>query len=182
MPARLDLSGDAFRDHVQEQARIRKRNQRAREKASRDRSRDCPVTAMTQEGPRHVTPPTPARHAVPPRERPSTPPKGGSPPVPSPNRSAAVIDALRAAGLCDHLSPRDHAAIKASTLSPAAIVEALAAAVRGEWGNAWLRDNLSVHAVIDRYSAFDAARRHPVRERPRSAVGRALELYGYGLE
>ena len=81
----------------------------------------------------------------------------GAKAAPKPNKSGEVIDLLRDEELPDALSPRDHAAIKRSALSPTQIVTAFGAAFRGEWGNGWLRDNLAIWAVLDRYAGYQAS-------------------------
>jgi hypothetical protein len=73
-----------------------------------------------------------------------------------PNRSAELIDLLRAAGVPFDLSARDHAAVKASRLTPRQIAAAYGAAYRGEWGDPWLRDNLCVRLVIERWAGYQA--------------------------
>lgn len=104
-------------------------------------------------------------------------------PQPKPNKSAEVIDALRAASLPDALSARDHAAIKKTPLSAGQIVQAFGAVYRGEWGDDWLRDNLSVRVVIERWAGFAARRSGNGRaQEPRSAVARELaELRAEGV-
>jgi hypothetical protein len=77
-------------------------------------------------------------------------------PAPRPNRSAELIDLLRAAGVPFDLSARDHAAVKASRLTPRQIAAAYCAAYRGEWGDPWLRDNLCVRLAIERWAGYQA--------------------------
>lgn len=94
--------------------------------------------------------------------------------VPKPNKSAELIDALRAAGLPDVLSPRDHAAVKRTTLSPAQIVDVFGAAYRGEFGGDWLRENLALWIAIDRYPAYLASKQITAKRRPLIMNGKAI--------
>lgn len=118
-----------------------------------------------------LPPPSPSRPLIVPR------------PQPKPNKSAAVLDALRAAGLPDVLSARDHAAIKKTPLTAGQIVQAFGAVYHGEWGDDWLRDNLSVRLVIERWAGFAARRAGNGRvQEAKSAVARELaELRAEGV-
>ena len=78
--------------------------------------------------------------------------------VSKPNRVSEVIDALREQGLDVALSKRDMAEVKGSTAKPSEIAEAYAAVHNGEWGDEWLRENLSVQAVIHRIGGYRASR------------------------
>lgn len=94
-------------------------------------------------------------------------------PVPKPNRSAEFVDAVKALepDAPVALSDRDGAAIKRSAVKPERLAQAYVAAFRGEWGNDWLRDNLSVHLVVDRYAGFETHLRAPPKAPPRSRNG-----------
>jgi hypothetical protein len=77
--------------------------------------------------------------------------------APKPDRQAQVIDAIGAEHVPLTFTPRDGAAIKKCSAPPAKIAAAYVAAFREEWGGDWLRDNLSVHEVINRLAGYDAA-------------------------
>ena len=98
-------------------------------------------------------------------------------PVGRTGKSGEVIDLLRAHGLPDALSARDHAAVKRTGLSPAQIVEAFEAAYRGRWGDAWLRDNLCVRLVVERWAGYQA-RRHSTATDGRRSDGTSAALLG----
>lgn len=96
-------------------------------------------------------------------------------PVPKPNRLGEIIDLCRAEGVALHHDGQDTAAVKRASASPRLIAEAYIAAARGEWrpnSDDWLRDNLSLTAVIKRlggYEAWKQGRAAPVAERRANA-------------
>lgn len=178
MPARLDLTPQQRLDREaarREQSRLGMARLRAERKT--ERAALAKPLANTADPLANAAPSS--THAGTSR---SLGPKVTTTPPKTPTKSGEVIDRLRAEGFRGNLSPKDHAAIKRSDLSPAEIVEAFGAVSRGEWDNPWLRTNLSVEAVINRYSAFEALRRFPS---PRTGGGRKsngtriLEHLGY---
>lgn len=74
-----------------------------------------------------------------------------------PNRSAEVIDALRAKGIEPTMTPRDHAAMKASTASVQDIADVYEVVFQGRYGDQFMQKRLSVHEAIgwiDGYKAW----------------------------
>jgi hypothetical protein len=77
-------------------------------------------------------------------------------------RVAAVVDAFQALGPPEPLmTDRDRAAIKCSNAPPELIAECYDAVRRGDWGDQWKRDNLSVHAAVDWTNAYREQRPEP---------------------
>jgi hypothetical protein len=159
MPARRDYTPEELAARLErdrELARIRQANWRARHR----------VTVTGNEGSRNG-------HAVT-----VTPPPPPAPPVPTVSagsygtrgrgnaKVSAVVDALRERGLPDALTGRDCKAIKESRVEPERIAEAFGAAFRGQWGNGWLRDNLAMWAVLERFAAYEASLGGPKRRNP----------------
>ena len=149
MPPRRDFTPEELLvrlDEQREQGRLRAARWRARHR----------VTVINEGNANGVTrtPPSPPAPPAPSKSRSSygTPPRGHP-------KVQAVIDGLRAAGLAAHLSKRDCASLKATTLDAAEVVEAYRAVFRGEWDNAWLKKNLSVERVVDAYAGYLASRR-----------------------
>jgi hypothetical protein len=75
------------------------------------------------------------------------------------NRVARVTELVAAAGEQLVLSSADKRAIRNCTAEPTVIAEAIAAAARREWGDEWLRQNLSARLVIQRLSGYLASRK-----------------------
>lgn len=73
------------------------------------------------------------------------------------NKSAQLIMGLREHSIEPTLQPRDHASLKACPRPVTLIVEAYLAARAGLWppGETFLRNNLSIHAVIDRLDGYE---------------------------
>jgi hypothetical protein len=171
MPARRDFTPDelaARLEREREQNRLRQARWRARHR----------VTVTIKEG-RHnghavtVTPSPSPTPLTPPRSRGSsgTPAvRGGSPRGNS--RVSAVIDALREARVPHSLTDRDCKAIKQSTVEPARLAEAYAAARSGAWDNAWLRNNLSMEKVVNCFAGYEASLTAPkTSPRPMNGTG-----------
>jgi hypothetical protein len=59
---------------------------------------------------------------------------------------------------------------------PEAVAAAYLAAWRGEWGDDWLRDNLSIHAVVDRLDGFRSWQRDQSPPAPPHVNGAASKL------
>lgn len=74
----------------------------------------------------------------------------------APSAQSTVIDLIEAGG-----APRPTFGGRAGKAvreagDPEAVAAAYLAVWRGEWGDGWLRDNLSIHAVVDRLDGFRA--------------------------
>jgi hypothetical protein len=65
---------------------------------------------------------------------------------------------INAAGIQAAITARDGRAVKDCSAPAEQIAEAYVAAFRGEWGDDWLRDNLSLHVVIDRLAGYAASK------------------------
>lgn len=148
------------------------------------------VTNTSPDAPRN-TPPSPSPAPAPARPEPGRGPEYEVPltavsgptaaaAAPSPaterraagklTRVAAVVEALRGVDLAVHPTPRDAKAIHDCRSPPETIAEAYAAAYRGTWGDDWLRENLSLHLVVDRLAGYQASRQpQPRRRRPGEA-------------
>jgi DNA-binding Lrp family transcriptional regulator len=75
-----------------------------------------------------------------------------------PNAQARVIDLIVAGGApSPTMGGRNGKAVKDAG-DPEAVAAAYLAVWRGEWGDGWLRENLSIHAVVDRLDGFRAWR------------------------
>lgn len=95
--------------------------------------------------------------------------------VPKPNKYAETLDAIR------ELEPEhqvggdsrlDAAAIKASAAPPGKIAAAYVAVLRGQWGDDWMRDNLSLQFVVKRLDGYEAHLRAPPKSKNgQTAVG-----------
>ena len=129
-------------------------------------------------------PPSCPRDTVPPQtENAPLPPKGGSPQtphetalraVPKPNRVGAVIDALRAEGMTGTLTPRDTRAIKDVHHDPGEVAALYAAIFNGEYGDAWMQDNLSVALCLEKlpgWRSHQAGHTAPARKNGRPLSG-----------
>lgn len=118
-----------------------------------------------------------------------TPIRGNSGPKPRlrpressrPNKSAALIDLCRDADVPIEMAGQDHAALKRSQLTAAQVAEAYCAAFRGQWGDDWLRSNLSVHLVISRWAGYQANTVAPPRPPPRQKGRFSAAEYIAGL-
>ena len=78
-----------------------------------------------------------------------------------PNRQAQVIDLLRAdprLAAYSHLAPRDFAAIKRSSLTPAQIVEVYGGLCLGEWGSEWDQKHVRVDHAIGCWAQYQRSR------------------------
>lgn len=77
------------------------------------------------------------------------------------NRQAQVIDLLRAdprLAAYSHLAPRDFAAIKRSSLTPAQIVEVYGGLCLGEWGSEWDQKHVRVDHAIGCWAQYQRTR------------------------
>ncbi len=86
--------------------------------------------------------------------------------VPKPNRAAEVVNLIRAAGVDVEPTRRDAAAIRESGASPQEIAAAYVAQARGEWGDDWDRDHLSVHRVVENLAGYRASTASRKRKPP----------------
>ena len=193
MPARREYTAAELAERLSARRRqAREGMARLREARKAVNATPAPVNPTVnatapESGAVKLTPPTPARLPNTPQRTTPLPPKGGSPQpapaalaVPKPNKSGAVIDLLRARGLCDVLEDADHKAIKATPLTPKQIVDAVQAVASGAWDNEWLRQNLTVQGVIRRYQGFAATQAGRGRRRPtrgESASARAERMF-----
>ena len=78
-----------------------------------------------------------------------------------PNKQAQVIDLLRADPRLvqyAHLAPRDFAAIKRSSLTPAQIVEVFGGLCLGEWGSEWDQKHVRVDHAISCWAQYQRCR------------------------
>ncbi len=76
--------------------------------------------------------------------------------VPKPNRTQQVIDLLAAEGVEVHPRPQDGKAIKDSGAKPEAIVAVYLAIFRDEFGDKFMRDNLSLQSAIGHLDGYRA--------------------------
>lgn len=75
----------------------------------------------------------------------------------APTAQSRVVDLIVAGGVeRPTFGGRDGKALKDTGADPETVAAAYLAVWRGEWGDEWLRDNLSVHAVVDRLGGFQA--------------------------
>ena len=158
MPPRRDYTSEELAvrlDRQREQGRLRAARWRARHRVTVINEGNA--DAVTRTPPSPPAPPAPSTS----RRSYGTPAPTNGRPRGNP-KVAAVIDGLRAVNLPAHLTGEDCKALKDTTLEPAQVVEAFAAAFHGRWGDAWLKTNLSVSKVIARYAGYVASRR-PVR-------------------
>ncbi|HEY1296595.1 MAG TPA: hypothetical protein VGJ60_26250 [Chloroflexota bacterium] len=88
----------------------------------------------------------------------STPP-GAPHPAGGDDRVARVAALVAAAGEQLVLTAADKRAIRNCAAEPTVIAEAFTAAARREWGDEWLRQNLSARLVIQRLSGYLASRK-----------------------
>lgn len=96
-----------------------------------------------------------------------------------PTPGGQVIDLVKAGGApAPTFTGRDGKALRESGADPALVAAAYLAAWRGEWdpgGNGFLRENLSVHAVVDRLAGFQAEQaRQPVQTEQASGAASKL--------
>ena len=99
-------------------------------------------------------------------------------PQPKNNKLSEVIDRVRALGVEPVVNGgRDGRAVKECSAGAPDIAAAYAAVVTEEWGDKWLRANLSIHTVCDRMSGWMA--RSPCYSDPDrtdyAAAARAIE-------
>lgn len=100
-----------------------------------------------------------------------------------------MIDAIAAGGGAVAFGARDGKAVKECGADAQLIADAYLAAWRGEWGDGWLRENLSVRLVVERlggYQAWLADQRPASRPQPAPikvapATHRDLELWTAAL-
>lgn len=67
-----------------------------------------------------------------------------------------MIDAIKAGGGEVTFGPRDGKAVKDSGADAQLIADAYLAVWRGEWGDGWLRENLSIRLVVERLGGYQA--------------------------
>ena len=84
-----------------------------------------------------------------------------------------MIELIRAEGVPVTFTARDGAALKATRPEPELVAEAYCAAYRGDWGDEFIRRNLSVRFVVDRLAGYlaskHAANGHANGRRPNGA-------------
>lgn len=69
-----------------------------------------------------------------------------------------IIDLVWAGNATIPFTARDAKAVKESRAPPELIAEAYLAAYHGEWGDEWLRENLTLRLVVDRLSGYCASK------------------------
>jgi hypothetical protein len=87
-------------------------------------------------------------------------------------RVREVVELIEATGAPPPVLKRaDRRAIESCSAASALIAEAFVEARRGAWGGSWLRENLSIRAVVNRLDGFVAKQSPPqVSDRPGPAL------------
>ncbi len=122
-------------------------------------------------------------------ERDSSPPEkrgddsGATAPAPLTPRGnpkvSAVVDALRSEGMTGRVTPRDAKAIRETEHDPVVVAALYAAIFRGEYGDAWMHDNLSVALCLEKlpgWLSFRAGHRAPPKPNGTPPGGQAYLL------
>lgn len=114
-------------------------------------------------------------------------------PARSETRSGRVLDVLKAADVPVTMRPQDHRALKESGADPDLVAEAYGAIFRGEWGDEFMRQRLTVQSAIGHLAGYQSWRREampaehvngtasklePATDEDRTLWGRAVELLG----
>ena len=127
------------------------------EKAEAERTERRKVSVPPPDGPPPQTPP--------PLKPPAEGRTGQEPVKPAPIAARTetprgrVIEAIRARGVAvPSFTGRDGKAVKEAGADPDLVAEAYVAAYRGEWGDDWLRRNLSIRVVIERLAGYLASK------------------------
>jgi hypothetical protein len=98
---------------------------------------------------------------------------------------ASVIDALRAEGMTGRITGRDAKAIRDIDHDPVEVAAMYAAIYRGEYGDGWMKDNLSVLLCLEKmpgWLSFREGHRAPAKPNGRPLSGAAAVDAVFGRE